>query len=236
MKTVLIALILLAPSPSAIAEDAAQPTQRLDLSTVTEIRITGEASSISLTTTESEPYQATLGGTRSGWFAKWYSSWFYTDCRTSSRMHIENSTLYVEASPAGWLEPSDCKVEFKANVRKETSVAIAQAASQVDLAGDYSAVSLDNKAADFTLNGYAKSIDLRADAIRSHLGFDRARTGDAIRIAGRSLDASLAFASDTQVSYRVDAVAAMVDSSLPNTPGADTSVEIKGQYVRATIR
>lgn len=236
MKTLLTALILLAPSLSAIADDTDQPTQRLDLSNVTAIRITGEASSISLTTTESEPYQATLGGTRSGWFAKWYSSWFYTDCRTSSRMHIENTTLYVEASPTSWLEPSDCKVEFKASVRKETSVTIEQAASKVDLTGDYSAISLDNKAADFTLNGYARSVDLRGDALRSHLRFERASKGEAIRIAGNSLDASLTFTSGTQIRYRVDALAAMVDSALPNTPQADTSVEIKGQYVRATIR
>ncbi|UDF29607.1 UNVERIFIED_ORG: hypothetical protein LHK14_19165 [Roseateles sp. XES5] len=235
MKARIVALFFFAAPFCAVAEEPVQPID-LNLSSVTAVTITGEASSIALTTTEDEPYQATLGGVRSGWFAKWYSSWFYTDCRTSSRMRIENTTLHVDAGSVSWLEPSDCKVEFKANVRKGTSISIEQAASQVSLAGDFSMVSLDNKAADVTLNGYAESIELRGDAIRSHLTYRQTRNSETIEITGRALDTYLGFVSGTQISYKVDAVAAMVDSSLPNTTDAKPSVTIKGQYVRATIR
>ncbi|SHO66633.1 hypothetical protein SAMN02745172_03292 [Pseudoxanthobacter soli DSM 19599] len=51
-----------------------------------------------------------------------------------------------------------------------------------------------------------------------------------------ALDASLSFAAGTRVSYGIDAVAAMLDSSLPNTPGAKPSISITGAYARVAIR
>ncbi len=236
MKARLLALMLLTIPLFAMADEPAQPTQSLDVSSVIAIRIVGEASAISLTTSEGGPFVATLSGKRTGWFANWYSSWFYNDCHTSSRMGIEGTTLTVEARPSSWLEPSDCKVELKANVAKGVSVSIEQAASQVWLVGDFSALSLDNKAADFTLDGHAMSVRLNSDALRSHLAFERTEGNETIAIVAHSLDTSFGFTPGTQISYDVDANAAMVDSALPNTTGAKPSIAIKGEYVRAAIR
>ena len=236
MKTRLLVLMLLALPLYAMADEPTQPTQSLDVSSVTAIRIMGEASAIHMTTAKSGPLVATLGGKRTGWFANWYSSWFYNDCRMSSRMFIEGTTLTVEARPSSWLEPSDCRVELKANVAKGISVAIEQAASQVRLVGDFSALSLDTKAADFTLDGHAASVRLNGDALHSHLAFDRTEGNETIAIVAHSVDTSFGFARGTRISYEVDADAAMVDSALPNTIGARPSIAIKGEFVRAAIR
>ncbi|MBB4000668.1 hypothetical protein [Aureimonas pseudogalii] len=236
MNARLLAAMLMTIPLLALADEPTQPTGGLDVSGVTAIRIVGEASSIDLTTIEGEPLVATLSGQRTGWFAHWYSSWFYYDCRTSSRMAIEGTTLTVEARPSSWLEPSDCRVELKANVKEGVSVAVEQAASQVRLAGEFSTLALDAKAADFTLEGHAASVRLKGDALRSHLTFARTDGNETIAIAGHSLDTSLRFVPGTQISYEVNATAAMVDSSLPNTVGAKPSIAIQGQYVRAAIR
>lgn len=236
MKTRLLALTLLTLPLFAMADEPAPPTRSLDVSGVTAVRIVGEASAIALTTAEGEPFVATLGGKRTGWFANWYSNWFYNDCRTSSRMDVEGTTLTVEARPSSWLEPSDCRVELAANVAKGVSVAVEQAASQVRLAGDFSALSLDAKAADFALDGHAVSIRLKGDALRSTLAFDRTDGNETIAVDAHSLDLSLGFAPGTRISYDVDAKAAMVDSALPNTAGAKPSIAIKGEFVRAAIR
>lgn len=236
MKARLFALMLFTLPQFTMADEPAQPTQSLDVSNVTVVRIVGEASAIALTTTEGGPFVATLSGKRTGWFANWYSSWFYNDCRTSSRMGIEGTTLTVEARPSSWLEPSNCQVELNANVAKGTSVAIEQAASQVRLTGDFSDLSLDTKAADFTLDGHAASVRLNSDALRSHLVFSRTQGNETIAIVAHSLDTSFGFVPGTQISYDVDANAAMVDSALPNTAGARPSIAIQGEYVRAAIR
>lgn len=236
MKTRLLALILTAVPLAASAGGPSEPTKVLDVSGVTAIRFVGDASTISLTTAEDAPLEATLGGRRSGWFANWYSSWFYNDCRTASRMHIEGTTLTVEAGPSSWLDPSDCKVEFAANARKGVSVSVEQAASQVRLAGDFSTLSLEAEAADLTLEGHATTVRLDGKALRSHLTFARSEGDETIAIAGHSLDTYVGFAPGTQISYDVDASAALVDSSLPNTAGAKPSITIEAEYVRAVIR
>ncbi|MBB4000848.1 hypothetical protein [Aureimonas pseudogalii] len=181
----------------AMAGEPAPPTGNLDVSGVTAIRIVGEASSINLTTIESEPLTATFSGQCTGWFANWYSSWFYNDCRTASRMAIEGTTLTVEARPSSWLEPSDCRVELKANMKEGISVAVEQAASQVRLAGEFSTLVLNAKAAAFTMEGHAASVRLKSDALRSHLTFARTEKNETIVIAAHSLDTSLAFPPGT---------------------------------------
>ncbi|KQT64362.1 MULTISPECIES: hypothetical protein [unclassified Aureimonas] len=236
MKARLLAAMLVAIPLFAMADEPAQPTTSLDVSGVTAIRIVGEASSIDLTTIEGEPLIATLGGQRIGWFAHWYSNWFYNDCRTSSRMAIAGTLLTVEAGPSSWLEPSDCRVELKANMKGGVSVAVEQAASQARLTGEFSTISLVAKAADFTLGGHAASVRLRSDALRSHLTFARTEGNETIAIAAHSLNTSLAFPPGTRISYEASAATAMVDSSLPNTVGAKPSIVIEGQYVRAAIR
>lgn len=242
MKTRLPALALalvavpLCAMPYAMAGDDVRPVQRLDVSDVTTLRIVGEATAISVTTVEGEPLEATLDGRRTGWFAKWYSSWFYNDCRTSSRMEIEGKTLTLDARPPASLEPSNCQVALTANVRGGTAIVVEQAASQVRLSGDFSTVALDAKAADVALDGHAASVRLSGDALRSRLDFSRTDGNETIAISAHALDASLSFPPGTRISYGVDAVAAMLDSSRPNTPGAKPSISITGAYARVAIR
>lgn len=232
-------LFFCAASPAALSAslDEGSPTEpALDLSAVTAIRITGDASAIDLTTRDGEPYTVTLGGKRSGWFAHWTSIWSNTDCRTESRMSVKDTTLFVDASTSSWLDTAACRVELRGNVREEVSVSIEQAASQVKLVGDFSAIALDNKAADVTLEGHAGSVQLKAAALRSHLNFKRTEANETVLIAAVSQDSYLSFAADTAISYSVEAKAAMVDSALPNAVGARPWVVLRGDYVRATIR
>lgn len=224
------------PALSALADEALPTGPALDLSAVTAIRITGAASAIDLTTREGEPFTATLGGKRAGWFAHWTSIWSDTDCRTESRMSLNDTTLFVDASTSSWLDTAACRVELKGNVPKEVSISIEQAASQVKLVGDFATIALDNKAADVTLEGHAGSVQLKAAALRSHLNFDRTEANETLVIAAVSQDSYLSFAADTAISYTVEAKAAMVDSALPNAVGARPSVVLRGDYVRATIR
>ncbi|ALN75476.1 hypothetical protein [Aureimonas sp. AU20] len=236
LALLLLAILLPALPSLAAAEDGTQPGQTLDIPGVTAIRVIGEAASIHVTTGESDAPRATLGGRRTGWFANWYSSWFFNDCRTQSRMRIEDAVLTVEAGPSSWLEPSDCEVTLDVTTRKGVSVDIRQAASQVRLAGEFSTVSLETKAADFTLEGHAETVRLTSDALRSRLNFDRTEENETIAIAARALDTALGFTAGTRISYDVQAAAALVDSALPNTAGAKPSVAIKADYVRAVIR
>ena len=234
----LAALVLVSIPLAALAADPQpQPqAQVLDLSAVTAVRITGEAGSVALTTIEGDAPQARLGARRVGWFATWMSSWFYGDCRSESRMAIEGATLTVEMRPGSWLEPSDCRVELTANLRRGAAVTVEQRASQVRLDGEFSAFSLDAKAADVTLDGHAASVSLSGEAMRSHLTFDRTEGNETIAMKARSLDTYLGFAPGTAISYGVKAGAALVDSALPDTPGSRPSIAITGDYVRATIR
>jgi len=231
-----IALVLLAAPLPAAADDAAPTPQHLDLSEVTAIRITGDASAINVTAADDQPYEAALGGERTGWFAKWYSSWFDHACPTASHMRIDRGTLYVDAQPASWLEPESCRVRFTANVRKDSAIAIEQKASEVKLTGDYSAVSFDGGATDFAITGHADTLALNASQMRTTLSFDRTEGRETIALAAQSQDVHLTFAAGTRIDYAVDATAALVDSALPKTPGARPDITVKGQFVRVTIR
>ncbi|WP_157961416.1 hypothetical protein [Microvirga flavescens] len=230
--SIVITLLMIASSTPAKAGTIRQP---IDLSNVSAVAITGNASSIRLTTDEG-PYQATLAGRHSGWFARWSSSWFPNECRTSSRMWVDGSTLFVEADSSQWLDTSDCVVEIKANVRKETAVSIEQAASQARLSGDFSSIALDNKAADISFDGHARNVSVRGGAIKARFSFDEIRQNETITVDAYALDVLLGFGRTTPISYTVEAKASLVDSSLANSPGAKPSVSIKSDYARVRIR
>lgn len=208
----------------------------LDLAGVTAVVITGEASSVKLTTSAAAPYQAMISSRREGWFASWYSSWFANDCRTASDMKREASTLRIDVAPSSWLDPSDCRVEINANIQPESSVSIDQAALQANMAGNFSTIAITSKAADVSLNGHASTVELRGEALKVNLAFGSVRQDETIAITGKALDATLTFGQRVAISYSVTASASFVDSSLPNTSGAKPSVVIRGDFVRATIR
>lgn len=223
-------LLLISALPAFAAADDAQ---RLDLSAITAISITGDASSIALTTGDG-PYEAALSGRRSGWFSQWYSALLGSDCRSAGRMSIEGGTLSVDVGTP-WPDPSDCVVELRANLPKASAVSIEQAATQVSLKGDFSSVLLDSKATDVTFRGHAGSLVMKGDALRSHLTFDRVDNTETIALDARALDTHLGFVSGTKVSYKVEAGAALVDSALPNTLGAKPTIDIKASFLRARI-
>jgi len=213
----------------------------LDTTDVTRVEVTGESSSLKLTTAADMPYRAIAEGRRSGWFSRWYSSWFFDDCPSSTDMRIEGSTLRVDVRPPAWSSPtwfglSDCVNEIRINLPKEGTVAIRQQATQVRLTGDYAAIALAARAADVALDGHATTIDLRGTAMRAHIAFDAVRQDETITIAAQSLDTDLDFRKAGPISYTVAAKAALVDSALANTPGAKPALSIEADYVRATIR
>lgn len=231
MKTSLAALLL---AMSALPAVAADP-EHLDLMGVAAISITGDASTIRLTTADDAAYDATLNVRPAGWFARWSWGWFAGGCGSAGHMRIDNGTLHAEVNNSSWMDTSDCVVELTANLPKGSSVAIEQAAAQISLTGDFSTVSLDSKAADFTLRGHADALNLKGDALRSDVTFDEVRNTETIAIAAPLLDTRLSFAPGTTVSYNVAAAAALVDSALANTAGARPAIDIKASYVRARI-
>ncbi|MER8378487.1 hypothetical protein NKJ36_15740 [Mesorhizobium sp. M0142] len=230
-------LVLLPFAGVALASPATgEASKTLDLVGVSAVVITGEASSVKLTTSSAAPYHATISGRREGWFASWYSSWFASDCRSASDMKLVASTLRIDVAPSSWLDPSDCVVEINANIQPESSVSIDQAALQANMAGNFSTIAIAGKAADVSLDGHASSIDLKGEALKVNLFYGSIRQDENIAIAGKALEATLSFGQQVPISYSVTALASFVDSSLPNTAGAKPSIVIKGDFVRATIR
>ena len=235
MKSAILALLSFASA--ALASPASGDAGKtLDLAGVSAVIISGEASSVRLTTSASGPYQATIGSRREGWFARWYSSWFASDCSLASDMKLEASTLRIDVAPSSWLDPSDCRVEINANIQPESSVSIDQAALQASMAGSFSTIAISSKAADVSLDGHASTVELKGDALRANLAFGSVRQDENIAITGKALDATLSFGKGAAISYSVTATASFVDSTLSNTVGAKPSVVIKGDFVRATIR
>ena len=235
MKSAILALLSFASAALALPASG-DAGKTLDLAGVSAVIISGEASSVRLSTSASGPYQATIGGRREGWFARWYSSWFANDCSLASDMKLEASTLRIDVAPSSWLDPSDCRVEINANIQPESSVSIDQAALQASMAGSFSTIAISSKAADVSLDGHASTVDLKGEALRANLAFDSVRKDENIAITGKALDATLSFGKGAAISYSVTATASFVDSTLASTAGAKPSVVIKGDFVRATIR
>lgn len=236
MKTGLLALTFLSGIYLVSNGGADMHAKTLDTSNVTAVVVTGEASSVNVTTTEGAAYEASLTSRRSGWFFNWYSSWYSYDCQSYSKLHVEGSTLFAEVAPSSWIGISDCTVEIAANVRKESAISITQMASQARLTGDFSTIILAAKAADISLDGHVTDMHVQGDAIRAHIAFDKVRQTETVAIKAKALDAYLGFGKGTPISYTVVAKASWVDSSLPNTPGAKPAIDITGEFVRATIR
>ena len=235
MKSAILALLSFASAALALPASG-DAGKTLDLAGVSAVIISGEASSVRLSTSASAPYQATIGSRREGWFARWYSSWFANDCSLASDMKLEASTLRIDVAPSSWLDPSDCRVEINANIQPESSVSIDQAALQASMAGSFSTIAISSKAADVSLDGHASTVELKGDALRANLAFGSVRQDENIAITGKALDATLSFGKGAAISYSVTATASFVDSTLSNTVGARPSVVIKGDFVRATIR
>jgi hypothetical protein len=235
MSILLVMPVLLAASASVLP-DKISTTAVPDLSGVRAVAIAGDASSINITTRSDQPYGASLGGRRRGWFASWYSSWYFADCLDNSDMRVDGTVLHIDIAASSWLDPSDCVIELNANVPAGTAVRIDQAAFTARLNGRFSDLAIAGKAVDVTFDGHAGGIDIRADAVRASLDFDRVEADETVSIRARALDADLGFAGNVPVDYRVTAKASWVDARQPSVPGAKPHVEIDGDFVRVRIR
>lgn len=226
-------LALFQAMPAYGQETTAQP---LDISAVTEVAITGEAASVRLSTDPGRPYRASAGSVRTGWFAKWYSSWLANDCAASTRMRIDGGVLRVQTVPASWLDPSDCSVRIDINMPARGSVSIEQQAFMAKLTGLYERIAVAARAADFTMDGRARTVTIDGDAVRAHIAFSGTGRDETIAIRADALDAHLEFGKDVPIGYSVEATASFVDSAIPSTPGTGPQVSLAGKFVRATIR
>lgn len=241
MKHLTFALTLLASAAVATGhapQIAAAPldTAPLDISAITAVAISGDASAVKITTAPDGPYKATVKRHRSGWLAEWTSGWAFDDCGASSRLWIEGTLLRIDVGTAAWFGVSNCRYDINLNVRKETGIAIHQQALQADLAGDFSTVTIAAKAADIDISGHADTVSLQGDALRLRLTFDAATQNEAVSIDARMLEADLDFSRAPALAYSVTAKAALVDSARISTPGAKPSLTIAGELVHATIR
>ena len=227
LLAVCAAAALLGPGSAAAQHD-------LDVSRVTAVRVTGAASHIDLSASATGTYRASLGARHLGWLSWWYSSWFFNACSTTSRMWLRGTTLHIDVTPQPF--SSDCTVVIRAHLPANVGVSITQAAVDAHLHGDFSSIRLDGAAANFTFAGDLRDLDLHSRAMHARLKFVRVRRNETLRIDAKSLAADIAFPRGTRISYDVRADAALVNSSLGNTPGAKPAIAITGDYVMATIR
>lgn len=232
-----IVLPLILATTSLVSQAKASPTPpSVDTRAATSVEITGDASTVTISTNADLPYAARLSGRRSGWFVRWYSSWAASDCEDGGTIRLDAAVLRIEIAQASWFDLGDCITEVHANIPAESAVSIDQKALQARLKGQFSSVTIDSAEADVELDGHATKIMLSGNAMRAHLTFDQTRHDETIDIKAKALDAYLAFAQETKISYAIKARASFVDSALLNSVGAKPRIAIDGDFVRATIR
>lgn len=236
---ILVVLVMLSATDRAVSlwSHGSTVSAPLDLSTVSKIRINGAASMITVSTQKDKPFTAQLIGRRDGWGALWHSGWSARDCPQTGTMQVDGDTLVVETSSLSrFFDWSDCAIELSANMRPGSAVLIRQQAASMTLSGDYSTIQVNADAGDFALDGHAETLDVSGSALRARAVFETVTNNETISFSGKMMDASLRFMVPTQISYRVEATASLIDSSLPNTPQAKPAITIRGEMVRATIK
>jgi hypothetical protein len=226
------ALIIAAYAASSGAAEA--PT--LDLAGVTGVKITGDASSIKVTTDSARPFRAELGAMRQGALFHWTSGWFGNDCTVDSRMHADNGMLLVEAADSSWFGFADCAPVIVLNLADGASLAVNQHAAEIRARGQFSEFRFEGHAGDITLDGYARAVSLSADALETTLAFDHVEKTETVDLSSPALDASVRFGDGVAVDYRVDAKASMVDARQASTPGVMPRLRVEGKFVRISLR
>lgn len=208
----------------------------VDLSGVSTIRVEGSASDIRISTASEGPHVAELKGERRGWGAIWHSGWFSDACPAHGAMRVDGNTLVVDVGSAPRLfDWSDCTMELAADLRPGSAVIVDQKAARTRLDGDFSVVDIRSDAGDISLDGHAENLTISGTALRARITFEKVMQNETIALSGRMLDATLRFLQPTAISYLVEATASLVDSALPNTPGAKPTITIRGDMLRARI-
>lgn len=207
-----------------------------DISGVKRVDIDGDASNVHLTTAASQPYQAALTTNRASWFGSLYSLWFFEDCRKDSEITVIDQTLKIRVSSTVTTKFSDCDASIIANVPEGADIVVAQTATKLTLDGRYNSVKLASKFADFRLEGHAANILADSVALKAIIHFTSLENNENITLNSKAVDADIRFEKAPKISYRVEATASTVDSTLENTPGSKPEIDIKAQYARAVIR
>jgi hypothetical protein len=229
--------IMLLDAAVSIWTSEARASDPVDLSSVNRIEVRGAASRVTINTDNTEPLEARLMGTRSGWGALWRSSWFDDGCAMTGSMRLERGSLIVDTGDAPFdFDWDDCRLELRANLRPDAAVLIDQRASAITLAGDFSVLDIKSDAGDVDVEGHADAITLSGAALRARIAFDEVRKSETIRLMGKMMDATLIFPAGSVISYAVESIASYIDSALPNTPGAKPEIRIRGDMVRTTIK
>lgn len=232
---VAVALVLLNGTVSLYTAGESM-TEPLDLSSVSNIRVTGTASHIRISAGAEGALTARFTGERRGWGAVWKSSWFSDACPPRGSMQVEGDTLTVTVGEgARTFDWSDCSMTLTANVQPGAAVRIDQQAARTELSGNFSLVDVKSDAGDVSLAGHAQIVSVSGAALRARLAFDTVTHDETIAISGKMLDARVSFKEPTEVSYSVEARASYVDSSLPNTPGAMPAISIRGEMAHVRI-
>lgn len=196
---------------------AAELAAPVDLSGVDAVVVTGGGLSVAATTDPGRPLLATLGDSE--------------DC--TATLKVEGRVLTVDVREESSVWPRDCRPSLSLNLRPGADLALRPAAVSATLNGRFGAVAVEAQAAELSLAGQARTLDLSAKALQATLRADD--PGQAIRIQAKAADLDLGFRRGTTVSWDVDARVSVVDSTIPAAAGHPPLVSIKGEFVRARI-
>ena len=209
-------------------------------SSITQVRKHGAAGVAHISTRADGPFGAQLNTRSVGWGRFWRSAWASETCTELGTLEVEGSTLHVtmpsQAHGWGWWGEPECTPELQAQLPQGISVEVSQQASRLVLDGDFATVAIESRAGDVALRGHASALTLSGSALRAQVEYTQVRRNETIAFQGQAMDIDLQMPPATPIHYQVEAHASLINSSLPNTPGALPSITVRGDMVRATIR
>lgn len=234
MRKLLTAAAMIVVAGS-MTPSGAQTGGGLDAATVTAVRVTGPAGVIRLNASRTGPYRAELRSRPDSWLAFWRSNWTSGGCEAIGSIRLDGTLLLVDTGGRSWLARSDCRLELDATLPEGIAVSIEQDAASGSLEGRFGSLRVDSRAGDIALDGYARTVSIEGNAIRARLDYASVEANETIALDGNAIDADLSFSGAKAVSYQVSGHASLVDSTLPNIPGAKPAITVKGDFLRVHI-
>ncbi|MGK9167888.1 hypothetical protein KXR53_16395 [Inquilinus limosus] len=200
---------------------AADPSamEPVGLTQVDAVVVTGGRLSVAATTDAGRPLQATLEQSEG----------------CAATLQVEGRTLTVDVREKASVWPRECRPSLSVNLKPGSDITLRPAAVSATLDGRFGAVAVRVQAAELSLSGQARTLDLSARALQATVRSTSPDPGRSIRIAADAADLDLGFRRGTPVSYAVDAKVSVVDSTLPASAGDRPLVSIKGDFVRARL-
>jgi hypothetical protein len=202
---------------AATATQAAGPAP-VDLTGVDAVVVTGGGVVVDIGTDPGRPLQAVLDQA--------------DDC--AATMQVDGHTLTVDIQRSSWWG-HDCRPVLTVNLRPGADIALRPAAVSATLDGHFGAVRVAAQAAQLSLTGQTRTIDVSARALKADLRLISPEPAESVRLNADAGDITLAFRRGTPVSYTVDARFASVDSTVPASVGGHPLVAISGNFIKARI-